>query len=272
MTQVALVALYGEKKGELSQLRELIESCQDYVKDHLGTAFKPYAPEQVHATIVGLERCSGTARQNLNFARQHRRPRAIQMDFEGLLGFLRSSGRLPFEAQIAGFRDREYPFVSDPFETNNDYRPYDRSFSIQGGIVVMVGWPIRGRPWDTAPTMPHEFVQESRVYPLTLDKIRRAAQRYGVLHGYHRTNTAVDNDLFFRIGLLRSAPSEQFTRILSQEVRARLSNTAPVIVEITLENLYVVAYESSELPVDTTRVWSLADNRITSQFVADLYR
>lgn len=271
LTQVALVALYGEKKGELSQLRDLIEFCQGHVKNKLGSTFTPYRLEQVHATILGLERCSGATRQNLNFSKRHQSPRAVEMDFDGLLSFLRRCHQLPFTAQIAGFTDREYPFVSDPFGSNKECRPYERSFSIQGDKVVMMGWPIRGRPWETAPTKPHEFVQEGRVYPLNLDEIRYAAQRYGVLHSYHKTSTTVDNDLFFRIGLLRSAPDEEAARALSEEVREHLSNMAPVIIEVALENLYLAAYENTELPADTTRVWSLADNRITGQFIAALY-
>lgn len=270
-TQVALVALYGEKEGELSQLRDLIEFCQGQVKDKLGSAFRPYRLEQVHATILGLERCGGATRQNLNFSKRHQSPREVRMDFDGLLRFLRSCPQLPFTAQIAGFTNREYPFVSDPFGTNKVYRPYDRSFSIQGDKVVMMGWPLRGRPWEIAPTKSHELVQESRIYPLNLDEIRYAAQRYGVLHSYHKTATTVDNDLFFRIGLLRSAPDEQTARVLSEDVREHLSEMAPVTVEVTLENIYVAAYESTELPADSTGVWSLADKRVTGQFVAALY-
>jgi len=269
--QLALVALYGEKSGELSRLGELIKLCQRHVKSKLGNSFRPYRLEQVHATIFGLERCSGTTRQNLNFSKRRQNPRAVEMDFDGLVSFLRSCPQLPFTAQIAGFTNREYPFVSDPFGTNTDYRPYDRSFSIQGDKVVMMGWPLRGRPWEKASTKPHELIQENRIYPLNLDEIRYAAQRYGVLHSYHKTNTTVDNDLFFRIGLLRSAPDEQTARTLSEEVREHLSNMAPVIVEATLENLYVTAYENTELPADSTRVWSLADKRVTGQFVASLY-
>lgn len=269
--QLALVALYGEKSGALSPLGDLIELCQGHVKSKLGSTFTPYRLEQVHATILGLERCSGTTRQNFHFSKQQQNPRAVEMDFDGLLRFLRSCPLLPFTAQIAGFTNREYPFVSDPFGTNKEYRPYDRSFSIQGDKVVMMGWPLRGRPWEIEPTNPHELVQESRIYPLNLDEIRYAAQRYGVLHSYHKTTTTVDNDLFFRIGLLRSAPDEQTARALSEDVREHLRKMAPVAVEVTLENLYVAAYENTELPADSTRVWSLADKRVTGQFVAALY-
>lgn len=64
------------------------------------------------------------------------------MDFDGLLNFLRCCVQIPFEVQIGGFGDRDYPFVSDPFEKGQYNRPYDRMLSIQGDIVLIMGWPI----------------------------------------------------------------------------------------------------------------------------------
>ena len=65
-----------------------------------------------------------------------------------------------------------------------------------------MGWPIRGEPVSMPETTPEGFIQESRIYPMTLVVVRRAAQGFGILHGYHRALTDVDNDLFFRIGLV----------------------------------------------------------------------
>ncbi len=50
--QATLVAFYGEKREPLASL---IGDLQEAIARELGTAFTSYAPEQVHATIIGLE-------------------------------------------------------------------------------------------------------------------------------------------------------------------------------------------------------------------------
>jgi hypothetical protein len=269
MIQITLVSLYGDKEDELSML---ITECQETVKLVLGSAFSPYDIRQVHATIIGLERRIGSSGHNLNFWKH--RSRQVEMDFDGFLTFLRGCSQVPFEVQIGGFGDRDYPFVSDPFEKGKENRPYDRMFSIQGNKVVVMGWPLRGQPLKISPATPHEWVHESRVYPPTLDEIRHAAQKFGILHGYHKTRTAVDNDLFFRIGLFdTNAVSPEATGPLLQQVRSKLSGTQrPVIAQITLDDLFVAAYEDSTLPLASTQVWSVGDKRVTGQFIAELYR
>ncbi|MFH1862536.1 MAG: hypothetical protein ABH878_06945 [bacterium] len=268
MIQVTLISLYGEKEAKLTKL---ITDCQIAVKQTLGDAFTPYDFRQIHATIVGLERRIGSAYQNLNFWKW--KQREVQMYLDGFLNFFRRCSHIPFKAQVGGFGDRGYPFLSDPFERGESDRPYDRSFSIRGDKVVVMGWPLRGLPRKSPPAQPHEFVQESRTYPQTLDEIRHTAQKFGILHGYHRTPTAVDNDLFFRIGILKANPHDtDIGKSLAKQIRTTLSAREPVCVEITLDDLYVAAYDDDSLPLKTTQVWSLADRRVSGQFVADLYR
>jgi hypothetical protein len=64
MRQVTLVAFYGEKLDELSTL---ITQCHERLISILVDVFSPYDIPQVHATIVGLERPVGSARDNANF-------------------------------------------------------------------------------------------------------------------------------------------------------------------------------------------------------------
>jgi hypothetical protein len=253
MRQVTLVAFYGEKPDELSTL---ITQCQEWLISILGDAFSPYDIQQVHATIVGLERRIGSARDNANFWK-YRALRA-EMDFREFLAFLRGCSQIPFEVQIGGFEKRDYPFVSDPFEKGTDNRPYDRMFSIQGDKVVVIGWPVRSK---------------SPVYPLTLDDIRRAAQKFGILHGYHQTLTAVDNDLFFRIGLVdRTRTSSGVVNRVVQKLRDTLAGIlAPVISQVTLNDLFVASYEDDKLPMASTQAWSLVDERVNAEFVAGLF-
>ena len=182
MKQATPVALYGDK---LSPLVDLISEIQSTVAKSCRGAFEPYDVRQIHATIIGLEHRIGSLKQNLNFWKY--RGRQVETDLDGFLTFLKGSSRIPFAMQVAGFADRHYPFLSDPFEKRMSARPYDRSFSIQGDKVVVMGWPIRGAPMSRRPRVQHEFAQEAKLYPQTLDDIRRAAQKFGLGVGLELT-------------------------------------------------------------------------------------
>jgi len=260
--QVTLVSLYGNKSN--SRLATLIAQCQQVVTNALATAFTPYDEEQVHATIIGLERHSPSGFENDNFARLRNRNQT--MAFDGFLGYLRRCGHFPLQVQIGGFRDRDYPF------TSRRARPYERSFSIQGDKAVVMGWPIRGEPISIAETTSEDLIQESRLYPMTLDALRRAAQGFGILHGYHGALTDVDNDLFFRIGLVdeKAVPLGSIPA-LQQRLRQSLSQEKPFIVEITLDEVFVAAYNDNTLPRTSTDVWSVKDPKVDGEFICGLY-
>jgi len=152
MMQITVVALYGEKSSDFAAL---ITRCQELARGVLGAGFQPYDPSQIHATIFGLERKSGPAFYNANFFRYQGRD--FVMNLEGILDYLRRCGHFPLEIQIGGYGKRDYPFVS------RQARPYERSFSIQGNKVVMMGWPIRGKPFQQPPAPPSSRVQETRL-------------------------------------------------------------------------------------------------------------
>ncbi len=255
MTQITVVALYGEKSSDFAAL---ITRCQGLVQSELGLCFRPYDPSQIHATIFGLERKTPLALDNANFSRY--RGRDLAMNLEGVLNYLRRCVHFPLQVQVGGFGKRDYPFVS------RRAGPYERSFSIQGDKVVMMGWPIRGQPLPRPPGTPSALLEEANLYPLTLDGIRRAVQAYGVLHAYHRGLADVDNDLFFRIGLVIDQPSlsEQVRATLEAEARQFLSVQAPLILDIHREQVSVALYQEDTLPKSTTRVWSLADPDLTA--------
>ncbi len=162
------------------------------------------------------------------------------MAFDGFLRYLRGCGHFSLQVQIGGFQDRTYPF------TSRNARPYERSFSIQGDRAVVMGWPIRGEPMSVPETTFEDLVRESRIYPMTLDAVRRAAQGFGILHGYHEKLTDIDNDLFFRIGLVNEkAVALGSVPALEQRMRQWLSQEKPLIVEITLDEVFVAAYDDN---------------------------
>ena len=233
--QATLVALYGTKDARFAQF---ILDCQAAVASALGDAFEPYTLEQVHATIVGLERRQGTRNQNRNFW-QHQ-ARSLEMDLDGYIDFLQNTTLLPFDVQFGAYEERDYPFTSDPFQRGLETRPYDRSFVVWHDKVVVMGWPV----------VEDAHGQERHRYPLTLERIRRIAQQYGLLHGYHRTEEAVDNDLYMRIGLI--GPPAVATASFLHDIRRTLSEWPPLTLSITINDLSIARYQDDRLPTETT--------------------
>jgi hypothetical protein len=259
-TQVTLVSLYGDKNKDFAAV---ITQCQELVAQTVGSAFTPYDIEQIHATIIGLERGREPA-YNANFSKHRRQD--VAMDFDGFLAYLRGCGHVPFEVQLGGFANRDYPF------TSRKTLPHERSFSVQGDKVVVMGWPVRGEPFSAPPATPAAQIQEAQIYPPTLDLIRHAAQGFGILHGYHRTVTDVDNDLFFRIGLIDpKATTPVATAGLETQARQLLSTRRLAIIQIRLEDICIAAYQDDRLPVSSTRLWSLADPKVTGSLVAGVF-
>ena len=254
--QVTLVSLYGNKnEGFAAVVGELQELVSQVVP-----AFAPYDIRQVHATIIGLERDRAPA-LNANFLRFRGQER--RMDFTGFLAFLRECSKLPFKLQIGGFANGDNPF------TSRNLRPFERTFSVQGDKVVLMGWPVI---CDASVPALEGAVTPSPQYPSTLEFIRRAAQRFGILHAFHRIVTEVDNDLYFRIGLINAkAANPEAIRALETQARQLLSTRPPLFVEIGLDDIFVAAYEDDRLPTSTTRVRSVADPKVTGDFVAGLF-
>jgi hypothetical protein len=180
------------------------------------------------------------------------------MELRGLFGFLRESDHLPFHAQFGGFKNVDYPFAS------RGARPYDRSFSIQGEIAVVIGWPIGAAPGGLA----------APAYPRVVDDLRREAQRFNVLHRWHRRPTDVDNDLYVRLGLVEGEPRQSEVAMIEAEMRQSLRAVPPVIMPLGIPDLTVVSYPADDesLPEDRTRAVALADSRLQDEsFIAGLY-
>jgi hypothetical protein len=260
--QATLVALYGPKRGPL---RRLLGSWRDRVGRsirQLGTeiVFRPYPLAQIHATVLGLERLPQPGLHNRNL---HELRGGFQaMRLPELFASILESGHLPFDAQFGGFEDRDYPFQS------RGARPYHRSFSIQGRTAVVIGWPVRGgrQDGDGRPT--------TRDWPLILDELRRSAQRFNVLHRWHREPSDVDNDLYLRLGLLDGDLADSQREAVEQEMRRILSGSQPSTVRIGPSDLAVVAYPAGEetLPIGRSEVVELSDPRLrTEDLIAQLY-
>jgi hypothetical protein len=263
--QATIVALYGKKP---EHLHTLLNDCQNAVAGMLGHRFRKYDILQIHGTVVGLELEDREPDRFLNRNFKIRRDEEVNMDFGGLLRFLRDGGHVPFQLQVAGFQNREYPFNS------RVTRPFNRCFSLQGKNVVVMGWPVRGLPPTNAPSSPITSIQEGWLYPNTLDSIRRGAQRYGVLHAYHGKPEDTDNDFFFRIGMVddpSSVDSFLKTRV-HDAMRSFLGALPPFVVNVSLSDLHIVFYESEELPLSTSISYPLTREDLDDGFIRGKFR
>lgn len=242
---VTLAAFYGPKPLPLAAL---IVEAQRELRRLLGYEFEPYRLHQVHATIVGLEGAwidGGPV--NANFRRAH--GRHVSMSLRRVLQIARVA--LPLTVRIGGYRrETDYRFAS------RGLHPYQRSFSIQGEIAVVLGWPFDGGD-----------------YSPRLGRLRRRFEEAGVLHKYHVSGGAPDNDLFLVLGRVAGhADREAMPEVAEDALREWLASRDPLELALTVERLALVAYSDPRLPPGTSRAFALdeAENRIEQ--IEALYR
>jgi len=228
-TKVTLVAWYGPKEALLASL---IAELEALVAKELGKLFEPYAPEQVHATVIGLETVVHHERRvGANFLLA--RDVDAEIDPERALEIIQTSEHLPFALRIGGQRpDEPAEFLS------RDQHPFLRSACVRGGAVVAMGWPWKDARWTSS-----------------LEGIRRELRAAGFLHKWHAREDDVDNDGYFVLGRASVADlSVSEVDRIEQLLRKRLAERV-VDVPLRREDLFVVAYEDPRLPLETSRAW-----------------
>lgn len=249
----ALVALYGEKPVAFKQL---ISECQDQIISVAGPIFQPYDIRQIHATITSFGRLWPLPETSTYF--HEYRGQRVQLDFDGFLRFFRGGACPPFQIQIGGFRDREYPF------TSRGLKPFERSFAFRDGKAVVMGWPIRDILNPSAPNLIHE----ARIYPNILDEFRQALQTFGFRHKYYQRIGDVDNDFYFRIGTYnQTSDSEQLQYEIEHKLRQFLSKSQPLLLEIERAQIYIVFSKYDTLELDSTTVWEISNPSITADSI-----
>lgn len=252
MKQVTLVAFYGQKPEPLSRL---IQDCAMMIRNSpLGRIFRPYHPDQVHGTIVGMEKLEGSAElynKNTWAACGSRKV----MDFNPLRPTLQS--HLPITVQFGGFPPAFSAFSSSGLP------PYERSFQVQwqANRFTLIGWPHRNGEFA-----PRQLLNELREDLNTNCKIR------------HKWGT--DNDLFMVLGEIAN------TKMLLDKELAQLKNATPVLekavrdyltshkteVEITIDDLYVAQYEVETLERHSTVAHRITGSRVEATFIRNLYK
>lgn len=225
LLRASVVAYYQRKPP---QLLDLIGRVQEEIQGSLRASFLPYDPDQVHATIVGLESVlRGDQLVNRNFLEFRGQTRIVSLG--SVVARLQDTNLLPMQVQIGGFR----PGVDYGFRSRGR-GPHARSFSLQEGAAVGMGWPV-----------------QNGQYPDSLDRLRRLFQDVNVLHKYHRRPGDVDNDLYFVMGRCLTPVSEADRDRTEQEMR-RYFSAHPCVIPLGREDLAVACYTDEALPAPTT--------------------
>ena len=237
---LSLVAFYGHKPIELINL---IQKLQEHLTNHplVQHQFIPYQLEQVHGTIIGCEGFpteSGIISKWFHELRQETR----YIDLPGLINHLQHQVNLPLLIRFAGFeRNTNYNFLS------RDQHPYFRSWQLQPvveqTIPVLIGWS-----WS------------NNGVSLAIDNLRRDLQQFNLLHKYHKTDQAIDNDFYLRLGTIDRLLTSSEIEAIATDMRDLLETLPGLYIPINLENLVLVEYQDLSLTPATTKIIPLTAN------------
>lgn len=246
--QLTLVAFFGDKQQQYPELWQVIAELQDAIATILGAGiFTRYDERRVHGTVVGLEGFrTGEDLWNANCYEKIRM--RSRMNLSGLFDFLLADNSiLPVTVKVGGFKENmAYPF------TSRGQSPYVRSFSIQGDIAVAMGWPMHGR-----------------FYTSGIDALRRSANEFNVLHKYHDSWSAYDNDFFFVLGTVKKGTNQNMLEACQNQIREILSCKDVPLIQISKDQLNVVAYPEGDTTFKNAEAGTLAEAR---QQIEDLVR
>jgi hypothetical protein len=217
--RASVVAFYG---GLPEPLAELVGWVQRTAARALGAAFVARPPDTVHATLIGLETSPSPA--DADRSRFDARPLA------GHLVRLFTDHPLQIRFGGADADDRRWPSRGVP--------RYERTFLAGPADVVLIGWPVRSAGAERVP-LP------------VLAEIRRGCEAFGARHRYHAAPTDADPDAYLVVGRLGRPPGPAAAR-LAEEIRRTLAD-APRTVRLGPEQLSLVEYAETTLPLDSTR-------------------
>ena len=217
---VSAVAFYGPKADRLS---ELLAGVQALIAEHVGDDFRPYSPEQVHATLIALNGVREGGAVVNEYLLAHAGVRR-EMDLPRVMDILARRFATPLRVRVGGFR----PGQPAPF-TSRGRQLSERVFSVQDQAFVLMGWPAESLAGAGRP----------------LDELRREMNAAGALHRYHARPADVDDDLYLVVGHHAGAPAAALARATAA-VRDRLADS-PADLAIALTDVKIVAADSHTL-------------------------
>lgn len=226
--QITLVAFYGEKKKNIEFWKK-IEKIQNILETKLNLTsenYVRYLSNQIHGTIIGLEASQfNSSIISKNFLENQNM--IVELDLLSILENVYHSDLLPFELKIGGFENKDYSF------TSRSLSPFDRSISIQGKIIVTMGWPF-----------------SNETYIPVLDTIRRRLSRFGGLHKYHSIPDSYDNDFFFVLGNLVNPLEKEESKKIRKLIQEEMQKWNDTRITIRNNDLGIVAYKDTKLKED----------------------
>lgn len=249
--QLTLVALFGDKKQHYPELWNLLEELQCAIETSLGKEnFSRYEEPRVHGTIVGLEGDrDGDNIWNRNCYEVLRTRCA--MNVADLIDFVLNDDNpfLPVSIKIGGFKETvTYPFSS------RGHAPYFRSFSIQDDIAVAMGWPV-----------------ENNLYTSGIDRLRRSFNQFNVLHKYHNSVKAYDNDFFFVLGNVPPGLNDDVVNACQNQIRDILAGNDLPPIQITKDQLNIVAYPEGDTQLERAAVANLEEAKTQIDELTNFY-
>jgi hypothetical protein len=231
---ISAVALYGPKPAPV---RDFLAGIQALIAGHVGERFRPYSLEQIHATLIAINGIPDpdTAAIVNQYYLENAGAR-LEMDLHRVMQILAEHLARPLQIRIGG----RGPHDADPFLSRGQ-RLFERAASVQGNAFVVMGWPVTALTGSGRP----------------LDELRRAMNAANVLHRYHQSDAAIDDDFYLVVGHHTGAPASALDRA-ARAVREYLA-ASPLDVAIGASEVKIVAADShtmapalfvSDIPAD----------------------
>ena len=248
-TNVSLIAFYDRKPPEL---KSLIGQLQANLasNESIADKFVPYQLEQVHGTIIG---CEGRKEESgvVNQWFSDRRQEIKYIDLEGAVDYLQHQIDLPLTIRFGGYnRQGEYNFLS------RDEQLYFRSFQLQTAgdkvIPILIGWS-----W------------KNDGITLAVDDLRRNFQQFNLLHKYHPTPEAIDNDFYLRLGTINARLTATEIKAIAAQMRNWLAERSPLDISIGKNNLAFARYQDLSLTPSKTQIVPISE--ITADRLRQMY-
>ncbi len=262
---ISMVAFHGTPKPASLQL--LLTDLYDQLAGALGSSctsvFEPYGPEQIHATLIGMEANVDNYQFFSYWFSRNRSGEKRLLHVAHLREIVeRATCRAPmFTIRFGGFRKAHCTCVAKSAEGWNcatsgaefhscDRSAYDGSFyGFSHGPVLLTGWPVQSST-------------ELEVFPHLLYNFRLAAEQAGFLDKYHSEDRPhwMDDDCYLKLGFFRKEITEDQLINVEEAVREYLRNRGPVTVDLRVEDVSIVLYKDPSLKKkDVIDKVSLAD-------------
>jgi hypothetical protein len=219
-----MVSFYGPKSRSFAQL---LQSIREILYRELGDRFIPYTVEQIHGTLIALDVFIDQGSGLLVHKHYHDvTHKVVPIDSGQAMDVIRDCLDQPYRIRFGGYQPG-----SDTTFLSRGAHPYERMFSAQGDAFALVGWPVS------------TIVNGSTSRPL--DDLRRAMNKAGIMHIYHKSMTDIDNDLYLVIGHHDDAPADRVSGAVRM-VRTYLKNH-PIDIDLGIDAVSVIVSDSPTL-------------------------